>query len=305
VSKARLDVFVRPHAIRFAVSNDAAGLAELLKRLAQWPGCAVAVEASGGYEREPRQGLQAAGVYCRLINPLRLRRFAQACGKRAKNDRLDAEMIARFAASFAEDERPPRDPALERLAEHLVYRHQIGEAIIALENQAAHLRERWLKADAARRLEALRVKHAAITRKLAALIAAQPLHRDHVLLLQSVPGVGPVLASTLLGLLPELGKLDRWEIASLVGVAPFDDDSGERQGLRAIAGGRALVRNILYMATLSAMRFNQVFLAYATRLKTRGKKPKVVIVACMRKMIVILNAMVRDQNHWQPKPSAA
>lgn len=305
VSKDRLDVFVRPHKLRFSIGNDDRGQDELLARLEDWPGCVVAMEASGGYERAVRRRLEEAGLPTRLLNPLHVRRFAQAAGKRAKNDRLDAELIAHYAATFAAPEPLPRDPALERLAEHVLYRSQLVEAATAAENQLAHFAEPRLKANLRRRIAALKAQAKTLEQRIAALLAGLPHHDARATLLRSVPGVGPILAATLIALLPELGALPRKQIASLVGVAPFDDDSGQRNGVRAIAGGRASVRHVLYMASLAAMRHNPVFAAFAKRLKATGKKPKVIIVACMRKLIVTLNAIARAGRPWNPQNLAA
>ena len=305
VSKDRLDVYVRPRKLRFSVVNDETGHDELIGRLEDWPGCMVAMEASGGYERTVRQRLDKAGLSTRLLNPLHVRRFAQAAGKRAKNDRLDAEVIAHYAATFPGPEPVMRDPDLERLVEHVLYRSQLVEAATAAENQLAHFADPRLKANLRRRIAALKAQARTIEQRIAVLLAALPLHDARATLLRSVPGVGPILAATLIALLPELGALPRKQIASLVGVAPFDDDSGQRNGLRSIAGGRIAVRNVLYMASLTAIRHNPVIAVYAQRLKALGKRPKVVIVACMRKLIVTLNAMVRDGTPWSTQKSPA
>lgn len=304
VSKERLDVYVRPEGLRTAVANDPAGHDQLIDRLSPWLGCVVALEASGGYERAVLRRIQAAGHVARLLNPLRVRRFAQACG-RAKNDRLDAEVIAHFAETVPGPETATREPELDRLVEHVTYRAQLIEDTLALENQRAHFTDPDLRARLTRRIAALKAQQVTSLKRITALIAALPHARKQNRRLQSVPGVGPVLAATLIALLPELGTLTRRQIASLVGVAPFDDDSGKRQGIRAIKGGRRTVRNVLYMATLVAKHHNPAIAPYAQKLKALGKKPKVVTTACMRKLIVILNAMTRDQRHWNEITQAA
>jgi transposase len=297
VSKPRLDVFVRPLGISFSVARDEAGLDELVERLAGYEIAAAAVEASGGYERQVLRRLSAAGLSAVRLNPLQVRRFAQAKGRRAKNDRIDAEVIAHYAATFPDEGSVATDAALETLAEHLLFRSQTLEAITAGSNQLEHLRDRKLRATLSRRLAALRQCLHRLDRRIAELLAKQPKHRRLADQLRSVPGVGPVLAASLIGLLPELGRLTRRQIASLVGVAPFDHDSGRRRGQRSIDGGRSAVRKILYMAALVAKRRNPAIATFAKRL--HGKKPKVIIVACMRKLLVMLNAMVRDQSTWQ------
>ena len=292
VSKDRLDVHVHPNAVRFDTTNDQAGHDALLAWLAPWIGCAVALEATGGYER---------AVLRRLLNPLRVRRFAQACGRLAKNDRVDAETIARFLEAVPVPEPIVPDPSLDPLVEHVCYRVQLIEDIVALENQRGHFTDPDLRAELARRIATLKADKHAVERRIAGLIAGDPKLRAQARRLQSVPGVGPILAATLIARMPELGHLTRRQVACLAGVAPFDDDSGKRQGYRAIKGGRKAVRNVLYMAALVATRHNPVIAAHAQTLKALGKKPKVIITACMRKLIVILNAMARDQKHWTPR----
>lgn len=305
VSKDRLDVHVHPHGTRFEASNDPAGHDTLLARLAPRIGCVVALEATGGYERAVLRRLQAAGHAARLLNPLRVRRFAQACGLLAKNDRIDADVIARFAAAVPAPEPIPADPSLDPLVEHVSYRAQLIEDTVALENQHSHFTDPGLRAELASRIAALKAAKRAVERRIAALIAKHPGARAQARRLQSVPGVGPVLAATLIAQMPELGHITRRQIACLAGVAPFDDDSGKRQGYRAIKGGRKAVRNVLYMAALVAKRHNPVIAAHARTLNALGKKPKVIITACMRKLIVILNAMVRDQEDWKPRTQTA
>jgi transposase len=297
VSKPQLDVFVRPLEVSFSVARDAAGLDELIERLAGYQIAAVAVEASGGYERPVLSRLAAAGLPARRLNPLQVRRFAQAKGRRAKTDRIDAEVIAQYAAIFPDQGRLTNDAARDSLAEHLLFRNQTLEAIIAGNNQLEHLRTPKLRATLNRRLAALRRCLARLDRRIADLLAETPGHRRRAAQLRSAPGVGPILAASLIGLLPELGTLTRRQIASLAGVAPFDHDSGRRRGERSIDGGRAAVRKVLYMAALVAKRRNPVIAAFAKRLQ--GKKPKVILVACMRKLLVMLNAMVRDHTAWQ------
>lgn len=303
-SKAQLDIAIRPLGLRFAVARDAAGLDALADRLAEHGVAVVAIEASGGYERVVIERLAAAGFTVLRLNPLQVRRFAEAKGRRAKTDPIDADVIAHYAAVFP-DARPLRDPALDALAEHLRVRGQTQEAITVATNQLEQLRDPKLRAMLTRRLTTLKQSRGALDRRIAALIAAAPAQRERAALLRSVPGVGPVLAATLLALLPELGRLARRQIASLVGVAPFDDTSGKRQGQRRIAGGRKAVRNVLYMAALTAKRCNPALKAFAQRLQAKGKKPKVVLTACMRKLLVILNAMAREQQPWNHAQTAA
>jgi transposase len=283
-------------AARLQTTRDAEGLARLVAWLRRHDVVRVGLEASGGYEREVLDALQAAGFGAALLNPRQVRRFAQAKGRLAKNDRADARSIAEFMAKMVESDPRPRNRSFDRLVEHLTVRRRLRDWITDCDNVLEHLR------DAVTR-KAIQAKRAAFKtalrqqdKTIAALIAAQPDWRETERRLRTVPGVGPVLAATLIALLPELGTMSRQAVAALVGVAPFDDDSGKRSGARAIEGGRKTVRHALYMAALSAMTHNPVLAAFAKRLS--GKKPKVILVACMRKLIVILNAMMHNNRDW-------
>jgi transposase len=296
VSKDRLDVALWPQpgaACRWRGDE----IDQLIAWLHRHGVARIGLEASGGYERDVVRRLAAAGFVVVVVNPLRVRRFAEAKGRLAKNDRADAATIAEFTATIASD-RPFRDAAGDRLAEYLRVRRHLQQAITDTVNQLEHLREVALRALLAEQRGALARQRQQLDRHIAALIAKQPQWRARAQQLRSVPGVGPVLAHTLVALLPELGRLSRRQIASLVGVAPFDDDSGRRNGARQIAGGRRAVRNALYMAALVAKRCNPTIAAFARRLA--GKKPKVILVACMRKLITILNTMARNGQSWQP-----
>lgn len=298
VSKHPLDVALWPDAgPRLRAARDASGLAEMVAWLGQQGVARVGLEATGGYEREVIAALEAAGYCVDLHNALRVRRFAQAMGRLAKNDRADAAMIARFTAAGPREQQR-RSGELDRLAEHVLLRRQTQAAMTTCTNQLEQLRQPVLRRLLIAQRDRLARDLARLDAMIAALVEGEPTWRAAAGRLRSVPGVGPVLATTLLALLPELGKLGRREIASLVGVAPFDDDSGQRNGARAIEGGRAPVRQALYMAALVGKRHNPVLAAFAKRLA--GKKPKVILVACMRKLLVILNAMLRDGTDWEP-----
>ena len=297
VSKPSLDVALWPKRETIRVSRDAAGLKQLAAWLVSHEVGRIGIEASGGYEREVIDTLQAMGFEVLLLNPLRVRRFAQAKGRLAKNDRADARIIAQFVSVMIDAPQPARRRELDPLIEHLTLRRQLLDWITGCANQLEHLKDAKLR----RTVEAQKANFertvATLDAKLAKLVAE---HDDWSALsrrLQTVPGVGPVLAQTLIALLPELGELSGRVIASLVGLAPFDHDSGKYAGERHIKGGRAAVRNVLYMATLSAKACNPVIAAFAQRLA--GKKFKVIMVACMRKLLVILNAMVRDAIDWR------
>lgn len=300
VSQDRLDVVVLPQGKGFSVTNERAGWNALIERLQGLPLVAIGLEPSGGYERGVLRALLGAGLSVRRINPNRLRQFARARGALAKNDRLDARLIAEYVAIM-----PTRavrhDPAAGRIAEVVTMRRQLSDEHVAVENQAAHLEDAMLRRLAKRRLARLNADIRLLDKRLAEMVAAEPALARRYEVLASMPGVGPVLAFTLIALLPELGEMSRKQIAALVGLAPYDFDSGKLRGHRSIYGGRMPVRNVLYMAALSACRYNPALKAFRDRLVGAGKKPKVVIVAVMRKMITTLNAMLRDGAAWQPR----
>jgi transposase len=298
VCKDRLDVAVQPTDEQFSVTNDAVGWRLLVRRLKPLMARAVGIEASGGYERGVIDALLEAGLPVRAVNPWKLRLFAKAAGVLAKNDRLDAAVIARFVATMPSRE-VRRDRAIEHLAELVTARRQLVDALQQTANQTEHLRDPGLRRLQARRIRQLERDIVRLDQLMAQAIAASPTLSARYDLLCSMPGVGPVLAATLIALLPELGSLPNRSIAALVGVVPYDFDSGRMKGQRHIFGGRAAVRRVLFMATQVATRFNPALKAFKQRLIATGKKPKVAIVAAMRKLIVTLNAMVRDNAPWR------
>jgi transposase len=298
VSKDRLDVMVLPEQQRFAVRNDAAGWAELIARLRGFAIAAIGLEASGGYERGAMRALLAAGLPACQVNPFKLRQFAKASGVLAKNDPLDTRMIASFVAIMPTRPAQPRPPAIERMAEMLAVRRQLNVEKVAAENAARLLEDAMLQRLSRRRIARLAADIDMLDRHLAVITASDAALAHRYRLLTSMPGVGPVLACTLIALLPELGTMSRKQVAALVGVAPYDFDSGKFRGRRCIWGGRAPVRDVLYMAAMSASNWNPVLKAFHHRLKAAGKLPKVAIVAVMRKIITTLNAMVRDDVVW-------
>lgn len=298
VSKERLDVALYPEAESFSVGNDRAGWQELGRRLRPLGVRAIGIEPSGGYERGAVAALLDAGLPVRSVNPWKLRQFAKAAGWLAKNDRLDARAIACFVATLPT--RPAQhDPAREHLAELVTARRQLVDLRQALDNQREQLRDAELRRMNERRQRQIDADLQRLEQRIAAAIAAVPAMARRYKLLCSVPGVGPVLAATLLALLPELGAISHRQIGALVGVVPYDFDSGKMKGLRCIFGGRAEVRRVLFMATQVAIRWNPVLQAFHQRLRQAGKKPKVAIVAAMRKLITRLNAMLRDGQPWR------
>lgn len=298
VSKDRLDAYCTTTGEAFALPNTAAGHRELCKR-AKAGGALTVMEASGGYERAALLALHIAGLPARLCDPRKVRLFARASGRWAKNDRLDARAIAAFAQAIP-GENHTLDPVQQRLAELVTYRRQLVEAETTLGNQARHLTDAALKRDAARRLATLKTRREMLEIRIAREIQACPDLAARAAILQSVPGIGSVLCAVILAELPELGSLGRREVAALVGVAPIDNDSGKRRGPRSIYGGRPAIRNTLYMAALVAGQHNKPLAEFRTRLLKAGKKPKVAIVAVMRKLIVLANALLRDNRAYKP-----
>src|SRR3954452_24749132 len=291
VSKDRLDVHVRPLGVGFSVSNEAAGYAALIARLRPLRVKRIVLEATGGYERALWLALSEAGLVVAVVNPRQVREFARAAGRLAKTDRLDAEVIAHFAETFAPRIGKP-DPVADRLGE---YRRSLQDELVALEHQRRRLETPALRERADRRLAALRAEVKEIEREMRAIVDSDPAKKALFACLTALKGVGLVLACTLIANMRELGSLSRHQAAALIGVAPLNHDSGTRRGYRAIAGGRRRVRNVLYVATLSAVRSNPPIKEFYRRLSASGKPPKVALVACMRKMLVMLNGRVRDE----------
>jgi len=299
VSKATLDVYVAPAGENRTVSYDEGGLAELCRWLVGAGVAVVALEASGGYERQVSEAVEAVGLVVVRLNPLRVRRFAELRGRLAKTDRLDARTIAEFARAYPQEQSVKRDRRRERLAEYLLVRRHTQEVIVDCTNQLEHLRDAQLRRLVRARKASMERMCDTLDRRLAELIAEHTDLADLSERLRSVPGVGPVLAVTLIALLPELGSLTRRQIAALVGVAPFDRSSGHQIGRKTIQAGRAAIRAPLYMAAMVAARWNPAIAAFSARLA--NKPGKVRLVACMRKLIVTLNAMVRDGAQSQPR----
>ncbi len=296
VSKAQLDMALRPEG-RFSASNDEAGFAQILERLKAAPPTLVVLEATGGLEIPVTGILAAAGVPVVVVNPRQVRDFAKATGRLAKTDALDAQTLAHFAEVLRPALRPLPDEQTQALAALLARRRQLVEMLTAEKNRlsSAHTPVRTsLRTHIAWLERALRHTD----RDLAHAIRESPVWREKDDLLQSVPGIGPVGTSTLLANLPELGTLTGKQIAALVGVAPLNRDSGTWRGKRTVWGGRAQVRAILYMSALTATRFNPVIRVFYQRLCAAGKAKKVALTACMRKLLIILNAMMKHRTRW-------
>jgi transposase len=304
VSKACLDVAVRPSLERFSVPNDDEGHKELRKSLAKLKPERIVLEPTGGYESRVVQVLVAAKLPVVVVNARQVRNFAQALGRLAKTDTIDADVLARFGEAIRPEIRPFPTAALLEL-EALVNRRRQLVDMRASESKRKQTAPTSVHSSIDAVIECLDLQLSDIDDELQKLIKQTPAWRDADDLLQSVPGVGPVLSSTLTALVPELGRLDRKQIAALVGVAPLNRDSGQREGKRTTWGGRAPVRAVLYMATSVARRFNPVLAAMYSRLTEKGKPPMVALVACMRKLLTILNAMKRDNRAWTPQPVEA
>jgi transposase len=303
VAKDRLDVMVLPEQQCSSMRNDPGGWAELVEQLRGFSIAAIGLEASGGYERGVIRALLAAGMSVRQVNPFKLRQFAKASGVLAKNDPIDARMIASFVAIMPTRPAQRLAPAAERLVEMLAVRRQLSAEKIAAENASELLEYAMLQRLSRRRITRLAADIDLLDKQMVEVVAADDALVHRYRLLCSMPGVGPLLACTLIALLPELGRMSRKQIAALVGVAPYTFESGTMKGRRCIWGGRAHVRQVLYMAAMSASNWNPGLKVFHHRLKAAGKLPKVIIVAVMRKMIATLNAMVRDNVVWVDRVS--
>ena len=298
VAKDRLDVHVRPSGETFAVARDGEGLSALTTRLGELGPLLVVLEATGGFEVTVASALAAAKLPLAVVNPRQIRDFARATGKLAKTDALDAAAIAHFAEAIRPEPRPIPDEQARALGELVARRRQVVEMIGAESQRRRQLTQRRVLRRLDRHLEVLQAELSEIERELDSSIRGTPAWRENDDLLQSVPGVGNTTARTLLADLPELGTLGRKQITALVGVAPLNRDSGTMRGRRSTWGGRAGVRKVLYMATLVATRHNPVVAGFYRRLRAAGKPAKVAIVACMRKLLLILNAILRDRRPW-------
>jgi transposase len=300
VAKDRLDVHVRPGGEAFSVSRDDEGVASLAKRWARDRPTLIVLEATGGFETIVAAGLAAAALPVAVVNPRQIRDFARATARLAKTDTLDAAVIAHFAEAVKPVARPLADPQTRMLGELMARRRQLVEMIIAEGNRRRQLTAKKALKSVDRVLATLKAQLTEIDHDIDSSIRGTPAWREAENLLTSVPSVGSKIARTLIAELPELGTLDRHQAASLVGVAPFNRDSGTLRGRRTISGGRPVVRAALYMAVLVAIRRNLPLARTYHRLKAAGKPAKVAIVACMRKLIIILNAILRDKTPWQP-----
>ena len=299
VSKAHLDVAVRPTGDAFRVANDPEGLAELSARLAPLGPALVVLEATGGLEHPAAAALAAAGHHVAVVNPRQAHDFAKAIGRLAKTDRLDADTLALFAERVRPEPRPLPDAAARAFEALLGRRRQLVEMRAAEQNRLGSTTAASVRKSLQAHIDWLSRQLDKVEKELGQAIEASPVWRAKDELLQSIKGIGQTVARTLLAELPELGTLTRQQIAALAGLAPLNRDSGQRKGQRTIRGGRAEVRSLLYMAALSAARYNPALRAFSDRLKQAGKAVKVRLVAVARKLLTIANAVVRDGRPWE------
>lgn len=299
VSKASLDVAVAQAGKFWSVQNTSKGIEILVKRLEELTPRLVVLESTGGYELAVAQALYVAGIPVAVVNPSRVREFARSIGQLAKTDKIDARLLVLFAERVKPAPSRLPDEAEQYLTGLVRRRRQLLEARTAEINRrdSTHLA---LQAQLEKHIDWLTSEIETLNQQIDDFIDQHPLWSQRDEILQSAPGVGSVLSRTLLAEVPELGRLNRKQIAALIGVAPMNRDSGSKRGKRSIRGGRTAVRSVLYMATLSAIRHNPVIRDFYQRLLENGKEKMVAIVACMRKLIVILNAMARDQLPWCP-----
>ena len=300
VAQAHLDIGVRPSGEVWQVSYDTPGVANLLVQLAELAPTLVVLEATGGLETFLVGELAGAQLPVVVVNPRQVRDFAKAVGKLAKTDALDAQVLAHFGEATKPDLRPLPDDSTRALQALLARRSQVVEMVTAEKNRCRTATQR-LQPQIQEHIRYMEKQLKELEQGLSELLSSSPVWRTKEKLLGSVPGVGPVLTVTLLAGLPKLGRLDRREIASLVGVAPFNRDSGTLRGKRTVWGGRSSVRATLYMATLAATRYNSVMRAFYQRLLEAGKPKKVALTACMRKLLTILNAMLKHNLSWNSK----
>lgn len=297
VSKEKLDVAVRPSGELMSFSNDEDGISVMVDFIKPFSPLLIVFEATGGLETASVGMLAAKGLPVVVINPRQVRDFAKATGRLAKTDAIDAHVIARFGEAVRPEVRPLKDEETKRLAALITRRRQIVEMITAEKNRLSRTTP-WTFKDIKNHVAWLEKCLKKADKNLNDLLRKSPVWREKDDILQSTPGVGPVLSMTLLSNLPELGALNRKQIAALVGVAPLNRDSGSFRGKRMIWGGRASIRSVLYMSVTCAIRFNPVIKKFYQRLRDAGKLHKVAMTACMRKLLVILNTMIKNRTRW-------
>lgn len=299
VSKDRLDVAVYPGDEAFVVERNAAGLDRLIARMQELAPSIIALEATGGFETVASATLAGAGLPVVVVNPAQIRAFAKAIGQHAKTDPVDAAVIAHFAEATKPEVRPLPDEATRLLADLVARRRQIIEMIVAERQREKRVTVARLRKSIARLIKALQKELTSLDEDIDDAVRGSPVWREKEDLLASVPGVGSTIARTLIAGLPELGRLGRKQIAALAGLAPFVRQSGQWRGRSFIVGGRAGVRSALFMGAMVAKRWNPVLKVFFDRLVAAGKPKMVALVAVARKLLTILNAIIRDKRPWQ------
>jgi transposase len=300
VSKDHLDVAIRPAGDAFRLDNTPAGLTALVARLQPLAPALIVLEATGGYELPAVAALQAAGLPVAAVNPRQARDFAKGVGKLAKTDRIDAAVLAHFAEAVRPPVRPAEPVERKALDALLTRRQQLIAMRVMEANRLEVTRDAAVRAGIERHVAWLDAESSAVDKQLEEAVQASPAWRARDALLRSIPGIGPVVSRTLLAALPELGALDGGQAAALAGLAPYARESGTMRGPRAIRGGRPEVRRVMYLAALAASRHRGPLKEFADRLRARGKRAKVVLIAVARKLLTIANAVLRTQTPWAP-----
>lgn len=300
VSKASLEVAIRPGGERWSTANDEREMPSLVQRLRQIGPTLIVVEATGGLQTLVVAELTTAGLPVAVVNPRQARDFAKATGRLAKTDPIDAGVLAHFAQAIRPEVRELKDEETQLLTALMSRRRQMVDMLTAEKNRLC-VAPKGVRKEIQKHIEWLEARVQLVNRQISDAIKKSPVWREKDQILRSTPGVGPVLSVSLLAGVPELGRLNRQRLAALVGVAPLNRDSGLFKGTRKVWGGRAQVRAVLYMAAVSATRSNPVIRTFYQRLIAAGKKPKVAITACMRRLLSILNVMIKNGTHWQAK----
>jgi transposase len=303
VGKSQLDICIHERDIYFSVENTASGIKKALGRLGRYSVERIVVEATGRYEYALVEAAIDRQLPIIISQPLQVRRYAQATGQLAKTDAIDARLIAEFAAIIQPEVRSHKTRSLIKIRDLLARRRQLME-LLTMEKNRHHIMPQFLKADIQRHITHLQRQLEKLDQQLTTRVEQEQSWREKRAIMLSMPGIGNVVVNTLLGDMPELGQLGNKQIAALTGVAPYNRDSGKLRGKRRIQGGRASVRTVLYMATLTSIQHNPVIREFYQRLVAAGKHKKVALTACIRKMVTILNAMVRDGVHWNQKAVA-
>lgn len=300
VGKTQLDLHIYERGISISVTNDKAGIKQALGRLGRYQLARVVLEATGRYERDFVEAALNKGFPVVITNPLHIRRYAGAIGQLAKTDAIDARLIAEYSAIVQPEVREHHSQEVLQIKDLLVRRRQLIE-MLTMEKNRHHIMPKFLKSDIQRSIQHLQRQLEKVDRELDKRIEAQDEWREKRDILLSMPGIGPTVVNTLMGDMPELGALTQKEVAALTGVAPYNRDSGKLRGKRRIRGGRHTVRTMLFMAALTSIQHNTVIRRFYQHLVAQGKHKKVALTACIRKMIIILNAMVRDGTRWEEK----